>query len=75
MVAGAAPSRVEQGQPDERDGGSDGERSDEAHEEADEARETNKHLEEGAHDDGALQLKMDTLTRVRILTLFFSFID
>lgn len=56
MIASTAASWVKQGQSNERDGGGNGERSNEAHKEADQARESNKHLKEWAHNDGALQL-------------------
>lgn len=46
MIASTGPSRVKQRQTDESDGGGDGEGADETHEEADEAREADKHLEE-----------------------------
>lgn len=57
MVASTGPSRVKQGQPNERDGGSYSEGPDEAHEEANEPREAHDYLEEWAHHEGALQLR------------------
>lgn len=56
MVPGTGPGRFKQRQSDERDGGTDGERSDKAHEEADEAGETDNHLQEGANHNGTLEL-------------------
>ena len=57
VVAGVGTSRLKQRQADERDGGRDGQRADEAHEEADKAWEAHHDLEEGTHHDGALQLR------------------
>lgn len=58
MVASTGASGVKQGQPNKSDGGSDGEGPDEAHEEANQPREAYKDLEEWAHHEGALQLRM-----------------
>lgn len=66
MVASTGPSWVKQRQPNERDGGSNGEGPDEAHEEADEAGEAYKDLEERAHHEGTLQLKTNTRTTIRL---------
>lgn len=60
MVSSAAPSWIKQRQTNKSDSGSNGERSNEAHEETDEARKSNKHLEDGAHNNGALQLEPET---------------
>lgn len=67
MVASFGSGGVKQGQSNERDSGSDGERSNEAHEEADQAGETDKHLEEWAHHDGPLQLQEDKHDHAHIL--------
>lgn len=45
-----------QGQPNEGDGGGDGQRPNETHEKADNTREADHDLEERGHHDGALQL-------------------
>lgn len=56
VAASLGAGGVVQGQGNERDGGGDGEGADEAHQEADEASETNHDLEDRRHHDGALQL-------------------
>lgn len=67
VVASTRAGWVKQWQSDERDGGSDSERPDEAHEEANETRETYKHLEQRAHHNGTLELETDTRKDDKIL--------
>lgn len=75
VVASTAACWVKEGQSNERDGGGDGEGTNEAHEEADEARETNQHLEEWAHNNGSLKLKRDiSMLTVKIWnSLYYEF--
>ena len=56
MIASFGASGVKQRESDERDGGRDGERPDETHEDTDEAGEPHHHLEDRAHHDGTLHL-------------------
>lgn len=56
MITSTGASRVKQRQSNKRDSGSNGEGPDEVHKMSNKARESDKHLEEGAHYEGSLQL-------------------